>query len=133
MKNKVIKILSFIIIFFIISTIFSNISNAISNILSGAENFISSGASENGVTIDTNKLKENSDMIYNILLTVGIIAAFAVGAYLGIKFMTSSIEGKADIKQALIPYIVGCIVVFGAFAIWKIVVNLASRSTIISF
>ncbi len=133
MKNKVIKILSFVIIFFIISTIFSNTSNAISNILSGAENFISSGASENGVTIDTNKLKENSDMIYNILLTVGIIAAFAVGAYLGIKFMTSSIEGKADIKQALIPYIVGCIVVFGAFAIWKIVVNLASRSTIISF
>ena len=35
-----------------------------------------------------------------------------------------SIEEKAEIKTMLIPYIIGCVVVFGAFTIWKIVVDI---------
>ena len=39
---------------------------------------------------------------------------------------TGSIEGKAKIKEALVPYIIGCIVVFGAFFIWKTLVNIGN-------
>lgn len=39
------------------------------------------------------------------------------------QFITGSIEGKAKIKEALVPYIIGCIVVFGAFFIWRTLVN----------
>ena len=36
----------------------------------------------------------------------------------------NEIEEKAEIKTMLIPYIIGCVVVFGAFTIWKIVVDI---------
>ena len=66
-------------------------------------------------------------MLYNALLIIGIIIAVIVGTILGIKFMIGSVEEKADIKKLLIPYIVGCIVVFGAFGIWKLVVTILAN------
>ena len=38
--------------------------------------------------------------------------------------MAGSVEEKANIKNSLIAYIAGCVVVFGAFTIWKIVVTI---------
>lgn len=43
---------------------------------------------------------------------------------MGINFVMGGIEEKSEIKAMLIPYIIGCIVVFGAFAIWKAVVDI---------
>ena len=34
------------------------------------------------------------------------------------------INQKADIKGLLIPYIAGCVIIFGSFAIWKLIVTL---------
>ena len=61
-----------------------------------------------------------------ILLGIGIALALMIGMYLGIKFMISSAEDKAKVKEALIPYIAGCVVVFGAFTIWRLVILLLS-------
>ena len=41
--------------------------------------------------------------------------------------MLGSIEEKANIKESLIPFVIGCIVVFGAFGIWRIFVSLGSK------
>ena len=41
-----------------------------------------------------------------------------------IKLMASNIDTKVEAKNLLIPYVVGCIVVFGGFGIWKIVVTI---------
>ena len=41
---------------------------------------------------------------------------------LGIKFMAASAEDKAKIKESMIPYVVGCIVIYGAFFIWKLAI-----------
>ena len=46
---------------------------------------------------------------------------------MGIKFMIGSVEEKAEIKAALVPFVIGCIVVFGAFGIWKIVVTIGNN------
>ena len=62
--------------------------------------------------------------IYNILLTIGIVVAVLTGAIIGIKYMLGSVEEKADIKGLLIPYIAGCVIIFGSFAIWKLIVTL---------
>ena len=43
---------------------------------------------------------------------------------LGIQFMVGSVDQKAKVKDSLIPYIVGCFVIFGAFGIWKIVLTI---------
>lgn len=92
------------------------------DVLTQADNFVETGESSNTTAPDDAKIKDVSDDIYNILLTIGIVVAVIVGGVLGVQFIIASAEDKAKIKEALIPYVVGCIVVFGAFAIWKIVV-----------
>ena len=52
--------------------------------------------------INEDGLKSTSDKIYNILTISGMIIAVIVGTILGIKFMVSSIEEKAKIKEILI-------------------------------
>lgn len=120
MKRKVFIIL----IIFILMICSTHIVQAttISNIIDGADGFISNGSSEN--VIETDKLKDASDMIYNILLILGTIIAVIVGAILGIQFITGSVEQKAKVKDSLIPFIVGCAVIFGAFGIWKLVITI---------
>lgn len=77
-------------------------------------------------TISQDNLQKVSSTLYNILLGIGIALALIIGMYLGIKFMMSSAEDKAKVKEALIPYIAGCVVVFGAFIIWKLALTLLS-------
>ena len=88
-----------------------------------ADEFTNEGSSQ----IDATELQNFSNMLYNALLIIGIIIAVIVGAILGIKFMMGSVGEKADIKKLLVPYVVGCIIVFGAFGIWKLVVTILAN------
>lgn len=94
------------------------------DIIEDAGSFIDKGAQDANNKIDLVSLKDLSDTLYNTLLVIGIVAAIIVGLIMGIKFILGSIEEKAEIKEMVIPYIIGCIVVFGAFTIWQIVVNI---------
>lgn len=91
------------------------------DVFSDARKFINNGSSGQD-DFDIAKFKVNIDTIYNILLTIGISLTVIVGGVLGIKFMAASAEDKAKIKEAMIPYVVGCIVIYGAFFIWKVVI-----------
>lgn len=93
-------------------------------IISEGKGFIEKGQNDAENKIGSDDLKKMSDTIYNILLVAGIIIAIIVGLIMGIKFIIGGIEEKAEIKAMLIPYIIGCVVVFGAFAIWKAVVDI---------
>lgn len=112
-----------IIILFILFIVVTNIvilpkTYAFSNIFSDGDSFISAGNEEEN-PIDENALKDANSAIYKVLLGIGIAVAVIIGAVLGIQFIFQSAEGKAKISEALVPYIVGCFVVFGAFGIWK--------------
>ncbi len=65
----------------------------------------------------------NMGYIYNIFFACGMVIAVGCGVVLGIKFITSSVEGQAKVKELLLPYCIGCLIIFGAFGIWKIVIN----------
>lgn len=93
-------------------------------IIGEAQNFKNSA--NGAITINGKNLKTGSDTFYNILLSIGIFLAIAIGMYLGVKFMLSNAEDKAKVKEALIPYIAGCIVIFSAFIIWKLAILLLS-------
>mgnify|MGYP003302956259 CR=1 FL=1 len=86
-------------------------------IIDAANKFLDAGKDEH--TIDGDNLEDASSTLYNILLSIGILLAVGVGMYLGVKFMVSTAEDKAKVKESLIPYIAGCIVIFSAFVIWK--------------
>ena len=50
--------------------------------------------------------------------------AVIIGLIIAIQFMTGSVAQRAKVKETLIAYVVGCVVVFGAFTIWALVVNI---------
>lgn len=102
----------------------SSSTHTAGEIIDEAGSFIDLGKQNADSKIDPTDLKNMSDTLYNILLVVAIIAALIVGLIMGIKFLLGSLEEKADIKTMVIPYIIGCVVAFGAFSIWQIVVNL---------
>lgn len=123
MKRK--AIISTLIIILIFTISFPTISKAgiWSDIFSGADNFVSKGNDQ----INQTDLKETSSDLYYILLYLGIAVALIVGAVLGIQFLAASAEDKAKVKEQMIPYIIGCFVTFGAFAIWQIAVNILNK------
>lgn len=127
---KIIKkvFINFLLIFMMISLIKIGTVNAATSVddtMNAAESFIRSG--EQSTDINETELQDTADFLYNLLLGIGIIVAVIVGMVIGIKFMTGSIEEKAEYKQLLLPYLVSCAVVFGAFGIWKIAVNVLSE------
>lgn len=111
--------------------ILSNISYCygFSEIIGGGKDFIQAGVEDDHVTIKEDELKKMSDIIYNTLLVLAIIIAVIIGMVIGINFMTAGVTEKAKIKETIIPYIAGCIVIFGAFLIWKLVVIILRNAT----
>lgn len=95
-----------------------NAGESLDDVIGDAEQFIGLGTPQYG-----GNLADFSNTIYNILLSVGVVVAVIVGAVIGVKLMASNIDTKVEAKKLLIPYVVGCVVVFGGFAIWKIVVS----------
>ena len=124
------KIVNIILMALLISTflvIFAPVTQAAGgntgDIVSEAGEFINVGKNENS-PINENTLKHGSSTLYNVLLAIGIAVALIWGLVLGVQFVTGSLEDKADIKKGLIPYIIGCVIIFGAFGIWRLVINL---------
>lgn len=101
----------------------TNAEESLDDVVSDADDFINVG---NEDVLQSNSLENFSKTMYNILLAIGIAVAVIVGGIIGIKLMSAGIEEKADAKKLLVPYFVGCIVVFGAFGIWKLVVTILS-------
>lgn len=123
-KNKKILI-NIIAIFIIVFNLFiPNVyaDNPLEGIMNRAEEFVNNG--ESGNVINDNALKEGSNTLYNVLLVIGIAVAFIWGMVLGIQFITGSLEEKADVKKNLIVYVIGCVIIFGAFGIWKLLLQL---------
>lgn len=102
----------------VLGTSSASAEHTLGEITSEAKGFLSKGTV--AIPFNEGNLKGASDTLFNILLGLGMAAAVIIGVYLGVKFMLSSVEDKAKVKEALIPYVAGCVVVFGAFTIWKL-------------
>lgn len=124
MKKRILLIL----IMFILIICSTNIVQATTTgeIIGGADNFIATGQQTDRISGDA--LRTLSDTIYNVLLIVGTVIAVIIGAVLAIQFITGSVEQKAKIKDALVPFVIGCVIIFGAFGIWKLVVQIGAST-----
>ncbi len=94
------------------------------DMITDADSFVSSGETED--VYEATALQKFSSNLFNIFATVGVAVAIIVGIIIGIKYMTGSIDAKAEVKKMLIPYLVGCLVVFGGFGIWKLAIIILS-------
>lgn len=135
-KKIIVKlILTFILIYALTPNLFARIdasagggggsgtSSTTGDIVDSAHGFLETGKGESS-PISEEALKKGSSTLYNVLLIIGIGVALIWGTILGIQFVTGSLEEKANIKNGLTAYIFGCVIIFGAFGIWKLVLSL---------
>lgn len=129
MKKYVLKIITVILIISTLLIYIPTISSAsfLDNVIKSANDFTSSDNDQRIVnSVDGSQIIGTTKTIYNILIVAGIIIASGVILVLGIQIMMGSLEQKAKAKEMLIPFVIGCIVIFGSLTIWRFVVNIAS-------
>lgn len=125
MKSICKRIIILSLIFFMIFITFqANKTYAIDNIMSSGKDFLDSA--DRDTPLDESKLGETSNYIYNILFVIAVVIAFAIGIIIGIQFIVGTVDDKAKVKETLVPYIIGVIVIFGAFGIWKFAMNVGN-------
>ena len=125
MKKYKKLLINIMVIFIILFNLFiPNVyAGPLQDIMNRAEGFVNNGEN-GGNVINNDALKEGSNTLYNVLLVIGIAVAFIWGIVLGIQFVTGSLGEKADVKKNLIVYVIGCIIIFGAFGIWRLLLQL---------
>lgn len=132
MTNKVLKvIIKIILLMLIIQTIYTSKTEALSldGIFKAGDNFINEGKTESqkNEAINYEEFRLTTNNIGSVLTTLGIVLAVIIGGILGIQIMWGSIEQQVKAKEMIMPYVVGCIVIFGAFGIWKLAVTIFSQ------
>lgn len=67
-------------------------------------------------------------IIATTIQTIGVILSVIVIGLLGIKYMTGSVEEKADYKKSMIPFLVGTVLIVAVGTIIRIVNDLTSQA-----
>lgn len=116
MKEKNIKIITSIIISIIIISLTLTVFA-----------FDPSKVDINGALNDGGEMKKFGEKALGIVQIVGVVGSVIILMVAGIKYMTGSVEEKADYKKALVPYIVGAALLFSSTTIANIVYEFASE------
>lgn len=96
-----------------------------SSINEKAKEFIDRGSKSE--TISQQKVEQDLKPLAQILMGIAVLVLLSVGAILGVKYMISGADDRAKIKEKLIWYIVSAVLIFGAVAIFNIVINILNR------
>lgn len=129
----IIRVLIILLFFQVVAIQKVEAKTNIGDILSTGENFVEKGKTENekngkaNEVMNTTNMKSISNDIYNVLLSIGVVLSVIIGGVLGIQLMWGSVEQQVKAKEMLIPYALGCVVVFGAFGTWKLAVTVFSQ------
>lgn len=119
MKTK--KITKIITILFMIVMILGAINTVL------ADPAIPKSSAPNSGATDVERI---SGMVIYVIQIIAFTAGVIMLVFLGIKFITASPEGKAEIKKSAVIYVVGAILLFAATGILSIVQSLASNVSV---
>lgn len=119
-KKNIYKVLFILFVISSLLLIYSSKTYATDSIMQGADDFLGKGTVD---ILDETAIKNTSDIIFNVFSIVGTVIVVVIGAILGIQFIMGSTEEKAKVKETLIPYIIGSVVIFGAVGIWSLAIN----------
>lgn len=120
MKKIIVSIILFTTI--VLSGQVSMAINGLDDIINRGDNFVNQG-DPNNVIVEDN-VKDVSEGIFAIVLVIGIIVAIIATIIIGMQFVTASVAEKAQLKEKLIPLLIGAAIIFGAVGIWRLVVNI---------
>lgn len=124
--GKSAKISLIMMILFVVISAFNTVNADLLGDMEGdAQAFITNGYTQAGNINYTNIANEFSGL-GQILTMVGAGVMVAVTTYMGIKYLTAGPEAQAKLKTQLIGVVVSGVVIFGAYGIWKLVIEIAS-------
>ncbi len=121
--KKLTKILSIVLMVMMVLTLTTGVVRAGDDYEQTVDSIFSDGDA------DTSNLESVGANIVDIVTTIGIIVAVVVLLVLGIKYMMGSASEKAEYKKTMIPYLIGAILIFGASAIAKAVIQMSKLAT----
>lgn len=113
--KKITKILSVLLIVISILSVFSMV-------FASSEMTIPTAAQPVG---GTGKIQTVTSNVIWIVQLICYAAAVIMLMYLGVKFITASPEGKAEIKKSAVIYVIGALMVFAAGAILGVIKDLS--------
>lgn len=124
--GKIAKISLLMLIIFVVISAFNNVSasSLLDQMQNDADTFLNNGAAQSNIKYE-NIAKEFSGL-GQILTMIGAGVMVAVTTYMGIKYLTAGPEAQAKLKTQLIGVVVSGVVIFGAYGIWKLVIEIAS-------
>ena len=96
-------------------------------ILNVGEIFAFSVSDLTGTQVSNSDLRGLGNSIVTILTTIGSVVSVIVLIILGIKYMTGSVEEKAEYKKTMMPYVIGAALVFAASTIAGIIYGIANN------
>ena len=97
-------------------------ANSLDEIMTNADNFLKTENSS-VVTPSQEGIKNMSKTVSNVLLTIALGVTLISAVVMAIQFAFQSIEKKAQIKESMIPWVIGIFISFGAFGIWNITMS----------
>lgn len=125
MKNKMKLISMVVVIMIMIFTLLSVVYEVKADFNPG--NIINKvGTEANTVNVDTTSLNSKAGKILAYIRNIAVIAGVIIITILGVKYMTGSLEEKAEYKKSFIPLIVGIIVIMAATVIATTIFSIAS-------
>ena len=65
-----------------------------------------------GTSGDSEKLRSMAGNVLGVIQVLGTILSVIILIVLGLKYMTGSVEERADYKKTLIPYVIGAGILF---------------------
>ena len=90
---------------------------------SQADDFINEGSNNKKIE-SFDEIGEEFSTIGDVLTYIGAGILVGATAYMGILYMISPPDKQAKLKEQSIGLLVSAIVIFGAYGIWRIIVNI---------
>lgn len=129
-NSKIIRtIILIVVLFFALSNSQVAIASEGDSLIEEMQSDINSfkaAAQEESTDLDLEGVTSNFKALAQILTMIGAGVMVGVTTYMGIKYLTAGPEAQAKLKTQLIGVVVAGVVIFGAYFIWQIVINLVS-------
>ena len=125
MKNKM-KLISMVVVIMIMIFTLLSVVYEVKADFNPADIINNVGREANTANVETASLNSKAGKILAYIRNIAVIAGVIIITILGVKYMTGSLEEKAEYKKSFIPLIVGIIVIMAATAIATTIFSIAA-------
>ena len=80
--------------------------------------------------VTSTDLNDTISKVLGVIQWAGIIIAVIIAMFVGIKFITSSPEGKAEVKKTALFYVGGIVLLLAASTIVRVIANSIKAGTV---